>query len=84
MVSAVFRGLSTRLLARIAACRTLRSLRNQRNADQQIAARAAAKAAQSDYLTSRSTEADDMTATLEAHVDDSRPSPCCHNEKLCG
>ncbi len=38
--------------------------------DQQIAARAAAKAAQSDYLTSRSTEADDMTATLEAHVDD--------------
>jgi restriction system protein len=38
--------------------------------DQQIAAKAAARAAQSDYLASRLTEADDMTATLEAHVDD--------------
>jgi restriction system protein len=38
--------------------------------NQQVAARAAAKAAQTDYLASRSTEADEMTETLEAHVDE--------------
>ena len=35
---------------------------------QQVAAKAAAKAAQNDYLASRSTEADEMTESLEAHV----------------